>query len=146
MQTTFLRTRGFARDRLRRWTRWSAFGAALLFSLALAVPADAQWRDGGRRRAPFGYNNYRYNPGYAQGFEDGYDKGREDARDRDRYDVRRHSRYRSADRGYDREDGPRDQYKQFYRTGFEAGYDRGYREWSYNQRGWGWPGRSRWQR
>jgi hypothetical protein len=129
------------RPRANRWASVAALGTALVFSLALAAPADAQWPRPDRRRPPFGYGGYQYQPGYAQGYDDGYDKGREDARDRDRYDVRRHSRYRSADHGYDRRDGPRGEYRQHYRQGFEAGYNEGYRQWSRNQRGWGWPGR-----
>jgi hypothetical protein len=128
------------RPRASRWAGSIAIGLAVLFSVALAAPADAQWRGPDRRRPPVGYGG-QYHPGYAQGYEDGYDKGREDARDRDRYDVRRHGRYRSADHGYDRRDGPRAQYRQVYRHGFEAGYDAGYRQWSQNRRGRGWPGR-----
>jgi hypothetical protein len=93
------------RPRANRWASVAALGTALVFSLALAAPADAQWPRPDRRRPPFGYGGYQYQPGYAQGYDDGYEQGREDARDRDRYDVRRHSRYRSADHGYDRRDG-----------------------------------------
>jgi hypothetical protein len=73
-------------------------------------------------RGGYGYNTVPFNTGY----NDGYDKGREDARDRDSYDPVRHSRYRSADHGYDRRDGSKEEYKQVYRAGFESGYEDGY--------------------
>ena len=70
---------------------------------------------------------YRYNTvPFDTGYKDGHDKGREDARDRDSYDPVRHSRYRSADHGYDRRDGSKEEYKQVYRAGFESGYEDGY--------------------
>ena len=117
-----------------RWALLPAFGVAALSALLLASPADAQWRDDGRGRAPYGSGRYN-NAGYSQGFEDGYDKGRDDARDRDRYDLRRHSRYRSADHGYNRRYGPKEYYQRVYRDGFQAGYDQGYRENSRGRRG-----------
>lgn len=111
---------------------------AALSTLLFAAPADAQWRDGARRRPPADYRLGYSNPGYSQGFEDGYDKGRDDARDRDRYDIRRHGRYRSADHGYNRRYGSKEAYKRFYRDGFAAGYDQAYRdEARYNRRGRG---------
>jgi hypothetical protein len=91
-------------------------------------------------RGGSGYDDVPFDSGYRDGFE----KGREDARDRDSYDPVRHSRYRSADRGYDRRFGSREEYKVVYREGFEAGYDEGYREHAYaGERGGGfrlpWP-------
>jgi len=71
-----------------------------------------------------GYNRIPFDDGY----RDGYDKGRQDGRDRHAYDFERQSRYRSADRGYDREYGSREQYQGVYRDGFRAGYDAGYRD------------------
>jgi hypothetical protein len=82
-----------------------------------------------------GYGGRGNSAGYQTGYQDGLDKGREDARDRDSYDPVRHSRYRSADRGYDRQYGSKDQYKLIYRDGFEAGYSDGYRNSDRNRRG-----------
>ena len=121
-----------------RWARRAVVGVVAVFTLALVPAADAQWRDGARRRPPSGYGS-NYNVGYSQGYDDGYERGLDDARDNDRYDVRRHGRYRSADHGYNRRFGSRDQYKRDYRQGFTAGYDRGYREGGRYNRGW--PGR-----
>ena len=75
-------------------------------------------------RGGSGYDSVPFDNGY----RDGYDKGREDARDNDSFDPVRHSRYRSADRGYNRRYGSKEQYKLVYRDGFETGYAEGYRE------------------
>lgn len=63
-----------------------------------------------------------------RGFRDGYEEGRKDARDRDRFDPVRSKKYRSADDGYDRRYGTREQWKAAYRAAFRQGYERGYRE------------------
>ena len=63
---------------------------------------------------------------YENGYRDGIEKGRADAKDRESFDPVRHSRYRSADRGYDRQYGSKDDYRLVYRDGFEAGYRAGY--------------------
>ena len=63
---------------------------------------------------------------YQNGYRDGLEKGREDARDRDSFDPVRHSRYRSADHGYERRYGSKDEYRLIYRDGFEAGYREAY--------------------
>jgi hypothetical protein len=65
---------------------------------------------------------------YENGYRDGIEKGRADARGRDSFDPVRHTRYRSADHGYDRQHGSKDDYKLVYRDGFEAGYRAGYGE------------------
>lgn len=108
-----------------------------------------RWR-GGRavpRRDPYygrspGYPSSRYGYGYSKafdrGYREGFDKGRDDARDNDRYDPRRHKWYREGDRGYDRDDGPREQYKAAYRDGFLRGYDDGYRDGRYSRSNRGW--------
>jgi len=63
-----------------------------------------------------------------RGFRDGYEEGRKDARSRDRFDPVRSKKYRSADDGYDRRYGSRDDWKREYRAAFKQGYERGYRE------------------
>lgn len=87
-------------------------------------------RRNSQRRGPFGDRgeyNYRYSkPAIENGYRDGFDKGREDARDRDRYNPERHGRYRSADRGYERRYGDKDDYRRIYRRGFQQGYRDGY--------------------
>lgn len=59
---------------------------------------------------------------YQRGYADGLDKGGDDARGNRSYDPVRHSWYRSANRGYDSNDGSRDRYRIVYREAFEAGY------------------------
>jgi flagellar biosynthesis/type III secretory pathway protein FliH len=75
------------------------------------------------RRLPRGYQE----PAYARGYSDGYRKGVDDGQDRDRYDPVRHGEYRDGDKGYYRDYGPRDAYKNNYRAGFRQGYEDGYR-------------------
>lgn len=89
---------------------------------------DRYGRDG-----RYGNDRYGSRGGYGnlaaeRGFRDGYDEGRKDARDRDRFDPVRSKKYRSADDGYDRRYGSRDQWKTAYRAAFRQGYERGYRE------------------
>jgi hypothetical protein len=86
--------------------------------------------DGYRRGSWWGYRDVAFN----NGFDDGYRRGLDDARDRDRYDPIGEKWYRKGDRGYHRQYGPRDYYKQQYRDGFRAGYDRGFRENRYYDR------------
>jgi hypothetical protein len=64
---------------------------------------------------------------YEQGFKDGRDKGRDDRSDDKRFDPTRHGRYESADRGYEKRYGDKDEYRETYREGFRAGYAEGYR-------------------
>jgi hypothetical protein len=127
-----------------RTTSFLTIPAVLTGLLLTTAPADAQVvrTTGGvqvsvqwRRNAPpvyAPYGDYRRG-GYRDfafdnGFRDGYREGLDAARDRDRYDPVREKRYRQGDRGYDRDYGPRGQYKQSYREGFRTGYDQGYRE------------------
>ena len=82
-------------------------------------------------RYPNSGGTYRYSSAaFDNGYNDGLDKGREDGRDRDSYDPNRHSRYRSADHGYDKRYGSKDQYKEVYRDGFRAGYNDAYRQFN----------------
>jgi hypothetical protein len=81
-------------------------------------PRDARYES----RYPYRVSSLPYENGY----RDGLEKGRQDARDRDSFDPVRHGRYRSADRGYERSLGSKDDYKLVYRDGFEAGYREGY--------------------
>lgn len=55
-----------------------------------------------------------------------YDKGRDDARDNRAFDPMRQDRYRSADRGYNKRYGSKEEYRAVYRDGFRAGYEEGY--------------------
>jgi hypothetical protein len=92
------------------------------------------WSAGGAR------GGYRYDPAYQTGMNDGYEAGLDDGRDGRRYDPVSERRYRGADRGYEREYGPREAYKNQYREAFKVGYARGFadgRRYDDRRRGWG---------
>lgn len=63
---------------------------------------------------------------YQNGFEDGMRSGQRDARDRRDFSYGRDGEYRSADRGYSRAWGDRDDYRRTFRQGYEAGYTEGF--------------------
>jgi hypothetical protein len=80
-------------------------------------------------RVGYGYDRrpgYAGSPAFERGFNDGYEAGIKDARRRERPDPISEGRYRSADRGYNRNYGSREAYKNQYRTAFRQGYERGY--------------------
>jgi hypothetical protein len=88
------------------------------------------WRGDPRLRYPdrgYPYDDEARAVPYERGFKDGRDKGHDDRADDKRYDPTRHSRYTSADRGYERRYGGKDEYRVVYREGFRAGYAEGYR-------------------
>ena len=93
----------------------------------VAIPRDGRYPSGDTRR-PTGRNDLRFGSDAAEnGYRDGLLKGREDADDRDDYDPSRHSWYRSADRGYERDYGSPDDYREQYRRAFLEGYNEAYR-------------------
>lgn len=75
----------------------------------------------------YGYERYR-NIAIDRGFNEGYEAGLKAGRDRRRFDFASNSRFRSGDRGYKKEYGPRDWYRNLYRAGFRQGYERGYQD------------------
>lgn len=110
-----------------------------------AIPRRSPSRDPDRDRNERGEYDYERVP-FDNGYKDGYDKGREDVTRNISYDPARHRWYRSADRGYSRRYGSRDEYANVYRDGFRAGYEDGYRDsivhGSDRRRGgirWPWP-------
>jgi hypothetical protein len=101
-----------------------------------AIPRPVPYPDRNPGRYPDSRGTYRYsNIAFDNGYNDGLDKGREDARDRDSYDLNRHSRYRSADHGYEKRYGSKDEYREVYREGFRAGYNNAYRQNGNSRRG-----------
>ena len=83
-------------------------------------------RNGGPRSGSTAYG--RYDLAVSNGYSDGYDAGVDDGRDRRRNDPIGESRYRGGDHGYEREYGPRENYKLRYRDAFRQGYLDGYRD------------------
>ena len=59
-------------------------------------------------------------------FRDGYNEGLRDARAHRRFDPTVSSQYRSANRGWNRGWGSRDQFAVGYRNAFRDGYERGF--------------------
>lgn len=113
--------------------------AGLISAAVLFTACGAVYAQGGPRypypgtRGPTVYRGYS-DPAYQRGYDDGYRQGFDAARDGERYDVRRERWYRSADRGYDRRYGSRNQWQRVYRDGFTQGYDLGYRDGRYRRR------------
>ena len=66
-------------------------------------------------------------PARQAGYRDGLEAGRRDSKNGDSYDPLRSRDYRSADSGYDRRYGSKDDYKQQYRAAFQQGYEEGFR-------------------
>ncbi len=81
-------------------------------------------------RGRYGYPSQSVNFAWRTGFDDGYNAGFDDGRHRRRVDPVGEGRYRSADHGYARQYGSKDQYKLTYREGFRAGYAQGYQDGS----------------
>jgi hypothetical protein len=117
-----------------------------------AYGGPGAWRPGAGGPPPWavargrgGYQRTDY--AFRIGFTDGYEAGLRDARDRRRFDPIGEGRYRDGDRGYNRNDGPRDFYRVRYREAFREGYEHGYQDgWRYDGRqgrqdgrAWWWP-------
>ena len=106
---------------------------ALVLAGGLACTASAQAQPYGNA---WGYSRGDTRAAFDNGYRSGFDRGRDDARHQ-RYDYGRHDEYRSANSGYERSYGDRDQYRDTFRRGFVSGYDDGYygrntRDYSYS--------------
>ena len=106
-----------------------------IVGMALAVPAHAQtrgWLDTTQAysapdQASF-YDSQR--AAYDNGFREGLKEGEKDGRKNDRFAYQDEKSFQRADKGYHREYGPLDRYRQSFRTGYAAGYSDGYRRYS----------------
>jgi opacity protein-like surface antigen len=87
---------------------------------------------GGYRTSPPPWSNGRdrgaSDLAFSNGFDDGYKEGLNDGRHRHRNDPYAESRYRSADHGFEKWYGSREQYRLSYRDAFRRGYERGFSE------------------
>ena len=102
------------------------------------VPPQAVPRGEGDRYGRGGYddrNDERYRRGsqrmdlaFGTGLNDGYEEGYEDGEKRHRFEPTREGRYRSANRGYDRRYGSKEQWQARYRDGFRRGYEDGFND------------------
>jgi hypothetical protein len=109
---------------------------ALVLAVGLACTASAQAQPYGNA---WGHSRADVQIAFDNGYRSGFDRGRDDSRHR-RYDYGRLDAYKSADWGYERGYGDRDQYRDEFRRGFVAGYDDGYygrttRDYSYRDDG-----------
>ena len=104
-------------------------------ALALTAPAHAQspgWRDQDRPY-PAAQESF-YNSGriaYDNGFREGLKARREGRRKKataSRFQDER--TFQHADKGYHREYGPLDRYRQSFRTGYPTGYSDGYQRYA----------------
>jgi hypothetical protein len=64
--------------------------------------------------------------GYRTGYSDGYMAGYRDSIDSLDRSISRHREFETADRAYNKEYGPLEDYRDGYRQGFQAGYDTGF--------------------
>ena len=119
---------------MRRLLLVPALGVA---ALALTAPVQAQtrgWPDDGRSYSAPAQQSY-YDSGrvaYDNGFREGLKQGEKDGRKNDRYAYQDENTFRRADKGYHREYGPVDRYRQSFRTGYAAGYSEGYQRYAPN--------------
>jgi hypothetical protein len=115
---------------------------AALACSTLAIPAGAAPQWPGDRR---GVERQRGSAeAYQRGYNEGVRNGRDDGRRRRSFNVQSHPEYRSADAGYDRNDGRRGSYQDEFRRGFTEGYRVGYgRDGRVNPAGSRDPGRAR---
>ncbi|MGB2718024.1 MAG: hypothetical protein WBC51_27805 [Vicinamibacterales bacterium] len=115
-------------------------------ALAVSVSAHAQsvsWRNPAEpavryaddQRASY-YDSRRI--AYDQGFREGLKEGEKDARRGERFYYQDEKEFRNGDRGYHRNYGDRERYRQSFRSGYVAGYDDGYRRVSVNGRNGNW--------
>jgi len=101
--------------------------------LALTAPLQAQtrgWIDDGRQY-PAAQESF-YNSGriaYDNGFREGLKEGEKDGKKRDTFRYQDEGAYEHGDKGYHREYGSVDRYRQSFRTGFAAGYSEGYQRY-----------------
>jgi flagellar biosynthesis/type III secretory pathway protein FliH len=119
---------------MRRLLLVPALGVA---ALALAAPLQAEtrgWLEDGRSYAAPAQQSY-YDSGrfaYDNGFREGLKEGEKDGRKNDRFAYQDEKNFQRADKGYRREYGPVERYRQSFRTGYAAGYSDGYQRYAPN--------------
>lgn len=101
-----------------------------LATLAAAAPARAQssgWLD--IARPSYGERQSHYDArrtAYDNGYREGLREGEKDGRRNDRFAYQDERTYQRADKGYHREFGNEERYRQSFRTGYAAGYSDAY--------------------
>jgi flagellar biosynthesis/type III secretory pathway protein FliH len=120
-------------------TRLFLIPALGLAAFVSTTPAQAQtrgWLDSGRSYSESpqasSYDSRRL--AYDNGFREGLKEGEKDGRKNDRFAYQDERTFQRADKGYHREYGPMDRYRQSFRSGYADGYSDGYQRYT---RGYG---------
>jgi flagellar biosynthesis/type III secretory pathway protein FliH len=108
--------------------------AVALAALAFSAPAQAQtrgWLDNGRAYSAPDQQSYydARRVAYDSGFREGVKQGEKDARKSRPFAYQDEKTFQRADKGYHREYGTLDRYRQTFRTGYAAGYSDGYQRY-----------------
>lgn len=116
--------------------------AAALAAALVAVPANAQLSRGATLLAYAADERSSYydvrRAAYHSGYREGLKEGEKDARRGDRFEFRDEKTFRNGDKGYRRQFGDRERYRQLFRSGFAEGYSDAYRRLDVrDNRGWG---------
>jgi flagellar biosynthesis/type III secretory pathway protein FliH len=115
--------------------RLMIFPAFAVIALALASPAHAQtrgWLDNNRSySAPEQQSFYdARRVAYDNGFREGIKQGEKDGRGNRPFAYQDEKTFQRADKGYHREFGAMERYRQTFRTGYAAGYSDGYERYA----------------
>jgi hypothetical protein len=105
-------------------------GLTLAFA-ALAAPARAQLN--GSMTSVLAYADDQPTPyydarrvAYDNGYREGLKEGEKDGRRGDRFEFRDEGSFRDGDKGYRRQFGDRERYRQVFRSGYSDGYQNAY--------------------
>jgi len=116
-------------------TRLFFIPALGLAALVSTTPAQAQtrgWLDGGQAYSESpqasSYDSRRL--AYDNGFREGLKEGEKDGRKNDGFAYQDEKAFQRADKGYHREYGSMDRYRQSFRSGYADGYANGYRQYT----------------
>jgi hypothetical protein len=103
-------------------------GITIAMALGAAALASAQGQYGPYRGGQYGggYERGGAGPAYQIGVEDGRRDGERDAFSGHSFRPTHSGNFHHADRGYRREFGPKQFYKETYRSGYTEGYRAGY--------------------
>ncbi len=121
-----------------------SFQGALAASAVLLVPATAFAQSAAWSRVPMDTARYSNateaqapyyearRTAYDQGYREGVRKGEQDGRRGDRFAYQNERDFQRGDKGYHRNLGDRDRYRQIFRDGYAVGYSDGYSRYGRN--------------
>jgi hypothetical protein len=115
--------------------RFLSLSTVALAALVFSTPAHAQthgWLDNGPAYAAPDRQSYydSRRVAYDNGFREGVKQGEKDARQNRPFAYQDERTFQRADKGYHREFGTLDRYRQTFRTGYAAGYSDGYERYA----------------